>query len=101
MNVDFSICMERHPLPAGGYLAQLTLNAPSRRNAITPEMAERLHRALLGLRDDPEAVAVLLDGAGDGGFCGGADAQRMLASALANPGGAAVEAEAFLCCGYI
>ena len=101
MNVDFSICMERHPLPAGGYLAQLTLNAPSRRNAITPEMAERLHRALLGLRDDPEAVAVLLDGAGAGGFCGGADAQRMLASALANPGGAAVEAEAFLCCGYI
>lgn len=82
-------------------MAQLTLNAPSRRNAITPEMAQRLHHSLLALRDDAEAVAVFMDGAGDKGFCGGADAQRMLESALANPGGAAVEAEAFLCCGYI
>ncbi|WP_372863658.1 enoyl-CoA hydratase/isomerase family protein [Spongiibacter sp.] len=101
MHVDFSICLERHALPAGGYLAQLTLNAPARHNAISPEMAERLYHSLLLLREDSEAVAVFLDGAGSKGFCAGADAQRMLASALANPGGAAVEAEAFLCCEYI
>ncbi len=100
MNVDFSICLERHALPAGGYLAQLTLNAPACCNAIGPEMAERLHHSLLLLRDDSEAVALLLDGAGKQGFCSGADVRRMAASALANPGGAAVEAEAFLSCGY-
>lgn len=96
MQVDFSLCLERHPLPAGGYLAQLTLNAPARLNALTPEMVELLHRYLLELRSDSEAVAVLLDSAGGRSFCAGADARRMMESALANPGGAAVEAEAFL-----
>ncbi|MDX1506582.1 MAG: enoyl-CoA hydratase/isomerase family protein [Spongiibacter sp.] len=100
MQVDFSVCLERHPLPAGGYLAHLTLNAPARLNALTPEMAELLYRFLSDLRDDSEAVAVLLDSAGGRSFCAGADARRMMQSALSNPGGAAVEAEAFLACEY-
>ncbi|MFT6593733.1 MAG: enoyl-CoA hydratase/carnithine racemase, partial [Zhongshania sp.] len=64
MQVEYSVCFERHPLPAGGYLAQLTLNAPSRLNALTPEMVTLLHKLLLEIRDDSEAVAVFLDGAG-------------------------------------
>lgn len=95
MQVDFSVHLERHPLPAGGYLAQLTLNAPRRLNALTPEMVELLYRLLLDLRDDPDAVAVFLDGAGDRAFCSGGDALRMRESALANPGGPAIEAEAY------
>ncbi|WP_373088914.1 enoyl-CoA hydratase/isomerase family protein [Zhongshania sp.] len=95
MQVEYTVCLERHPLPAGGYLAQLTLNAPARMNALTLEMVTLLRRLLVELRDDTEAVAVFLDGAGSRGFCVGADALRMRASALANPGGAAVEAEAF------
>ncbi|MFT5889679.1 MAG: enoyl-CoA hydratase/carnithine racemase [Zhongshania sp.] len=95
MQVEFSVGLERHPLAAGGYLAQLTLNAPARINALSPEMVALLHRLLLQLRDDQEAVAVFLDGAGSRGFCVGADALRMRESALANPGGAAEEAEAF------
>ncbi len=95
LQIEYAVCLERHPLPAGGYLAQLTLNAPARMNALTLEMVTLLHRLLLELRDDSEAVAVFLDGAGSRGFCVGADALRMRASALGNPGGAAVEAEAF------
>lgn len=96
MQVEYSVCLERHPLPAGGYLAHLTLNAPARMNALTLEIVTLLHRLLVELRDDSEAVAVFLDGAGSRGFCVGADALRMRESALANPGGAAVEAEVFL-----
>ncbi|WP_269620353.1 enoyl-CoA hydratase/isomerase family protein [Zhongshania sp. BJYM1] len=95
MQVEYSVCFERHPLPAGGYLAQLTLNAPSRLNALTSEMVTLLHKLLLEIRDDPEAVAVFLDGAGERGFCAGADTLRIRESALANPGGEAVEAHAF------
>lgn len=96
MQVDFSLCLQRHPAPAGGYVAQITLNIPKQLNALTPEMVEMLYQHLCQLRDDEEAVAVFLEGAGPRGFCAGADARRMLASAMANPGGAAVEAEAFL-----
>lgn len=101
MQTDYSLCLQRHALPAGGYLAQLTLNAPARLNAIAPNMAERLLHSLLLLAEDSDAVAVFIDGAGERGFCGGADVFCMLDSALANPGGAAVEAEALLCCEYM
>ena len=93
--MEYSVCLERHSLPAGGYLAQLTLNAPARVNALNLEIVILLHRLLVELRDDSEAVAVFLDGAGSRGFCVGADALRIRESALANPGGAAVEAETF------
>lgn len=95
MQVDFAVHLERLSLPAGGYLAHLTLNAPRRLNALTPEMVAMLLRLLLELRDDPDAVAVFLDGAGEQAFCVGDDALRLRESALANPGGPAVEAEAF------
>ena len=100
MQVDYTVCFERHPLPAGGYLAQLTLNAPKRVNALTLEMVTLLFKLLLEIRDDPEAVAVFLDGAGERGFCVGADARRIRESALANPGGAAVEADSFFAYEY-
>ncbi|MBW2941856.1 enoyl-CoA hydratase/isomerase family protein [Zhongshania aquimaris] len=100
MQVEYSVCFERHPLPAGGYLAQLTLNAPARLNALTPEMVTLLHKLLLEIRDDQEAVAVFLDGAGERAFCVGADTLRIRESALANPGGTAVEADAFFSCEY-
>ena len=56
MQVDYSLCLQRLALPAGGYLARLTLNAPAKLNAIGPEMAERLLHTLMVLRDDAEAV---------------------------------------------
>lgn len=95
MQIEFSVHLERRALPAGGYLAHLSLNAPRRLNALSPEMAELLYRLLAEVRDDDDAVAVFLDGAGSRAFCSGDDAIRIRASALSNPGGPAVEAEAF------
>lgn len=95
MQVEFAVHLERLSLSAGGYLARLTLNAPRRLNALTPEMVALILRLLLELRDDPDAVAVFFDGSGERAFCVGDDALRIRESALANPGGPAVEAEAF------
>lgn len=95
MQIEYLVHLERHALAAGGYLAHLTLNAPRRLNALSPEMVELLYRLLVEIRDDDDAVAVFLDGAGSDVFCSGDDALRIRESALSNPGGPAVEAEAF------
>lgn len=56
-----------------GALARLTLNRPRAINALTLEMVRRLHAALDELERDGSAHAVLLDGAGERGFCAGGD----------------------------
>lgn len=90
-----TIVLNRHPLAAGGYLAQLTLNAPRALNSLTLEMVSDLLSRLRELAADEDAVAVFLDGNGERAFCAGGDVRRMRASALANPGGRALEAERF------
>lgn len=56
-----------------GALARLTLNRPRAINALTLEMVRRLHAALDQLERDGSVHAVLLDGAGERGFCAGGD----------------------------
>lgn len=90
-----SVRLVRHPLAAGGYLAQVSLNAPRRINALTIAMVESLLRHLRQLAADPEAVAVWLDGRGERGFCAGGNVLAMRESALAAKGGRATEAERF------
>ena len=55
-----------------GGVAVITLNRPDRLNAFTPDMHRELAEALEGVRDDDDARAVLLTGAGRG-FCAGQD----------------------------
>jgi len=90
-----SVRLIRHPLAVGGYLAQLSLNAPRTINALTLEMVETLLMHLRKLAADPEAAAVWIDGVGERGFCAGGDVRAMRESALAAQGGRAVEAEQF------
>jgi enoyl-CoA hydratase/carnithine racemase len=59
---------------AGGWL---TLNRPRRRNALTPQLLEDLHRALDACDNDPQVRAVVITGAGDA-FCAGADLDYLL-----------------------
>ena len=66
-----------HPLAVGGYLAQITLNAPQKSNALCDEMVVALDGVLKELAQDEEAVAVLLDGGGGKSFCAGADARQL------------------------
>lgn len=56
-----------------GKLGHITLNRPKALNALTHEMCEELTRLLLDWEKDDDIGAVLIDGAGDRGFCAGGD----------------------------
>lgn len=63
--------------PVAG-VARITLNRPERRNALTPEMRERLSAVVVDAMSDPATKALLLTGAG-GAFCAGGDVGRLAA----------------------
>ncbi|MSQ11524.1 MAG: enoyl-CoA hydratase/isomerase family protein [Dehalococcoidia bacterium] len=54
-------------------LAFITLNRPHAINAYNLRMRDELWQALEAVRDDPDVRAVVLAGAGERGFCAGAD----------------------------
>ncbi len=66
-------------------VARLTLHAPERRNALTPEMAGALIDACEAIDSDPAVGAVLVSGSG-GYFCAGAH-RDALAGAGRDPAG--------------
>ncbi len=69
-------------------LGRLTLNRPQALHALTTGMCRLMTEALLAWRGDPAVVAVLIDHAGERGFCAGGDI-RMLAESGAGDGAAA------------
>lgn len=84
------------PVPAQSYsLGTLTLNKPATLNSLTLNMVDTVQAALDKWRDDPDIVAVLVDGSGHKGFCAGGDVHALHASAAAMPGGPCEYAEAF------
>ncbi len=56
-----------------GRVGRLTLNRPSALNALSLDMLKAMTRALVRWCDDPAVQAVLIDHAGDRGFCAGGD----------------------------
>jgi enoyl-CoA hydratase len=66
-----------------GHVAVLTLDAPRRRNALTPAMARRFAAVLAEVEATPEVGVLVLRGAG-GYFCAGGD-RATLARAGADP----------------
>jgi len=56
-----------------GRVATVTLNNPEKRNMLSAQMLVELVDAVKRARDDEEARAVVLTGAGDKAFCAGAD----------------------------
>lgn len=54
-------------------VAHVTLDRPHVLNAYNTQMRDDLWQALEAARDDPEVGAVVLAGAGERGFCAGAD----------------------------
>jgi len=55
-----------------GGVAEIVLNRPARRNAVTGPLAERLHEEIASAVGDDEVAVLLLRGAG-GAFCSGLD----------------------------
>ena len=60
-------------------VAQLTLNDPAKRNAVSEAMNAEISAALDELEADPEIGALVITGAGKG-FCAGADLDDLLAA---------------------
>lgn len=67
-----------------GAITRITLNRPRVLNALTRQMALEIRGALAAAHSDGSR-AVLLDGAGDRGFCGGGDIKAMLAGVAQAP----------------
>src|SRR5215813_11078120 len=68
---------------AGARVAFVTISNPSRLNAMNSELMDEFVALVLPLAATPELRALVLTGAGDRAFIGGADIREM--SALANP----------------
>ena len=58
-------------------VAEITLNRPEKLNALTPEMVVRLADAWDEIERDAAVRVAILTGAGDRGFCAGADLGRL------------------------
>ncbi len=56
-----------------GAIARITLNRPRVINAYNTQMRDELYSKLEAARDDPDARVVIISGAGERGFCAGAD----------------------------
>jgi enoyl-CoA hydratase len=64
-----------------GALRRITLNRPQALNAITLDMAVAMTALLREWQSDPKVGAVLIDGAGDRGFCAGGDIRALYEAA--------------------
>lgn len=60
-------------LDKAGAVAVVTLNRPAVINAFNVQMRDDLYSTLGAVRDDPDVRSILITGAGDRGFCAGAD----------------------------
>ncbi len=68
-----------------GHAGRLTLNRPRALHALTTDMCLAMTAALLAWRGDPAIALVIIDHAGERGFCAGGDI-RMLAQSGAGDG---------------
>ena len=66
-------------------VATLTLNSPSKRNALEPAMRDMLAHHIRAIREDASVRAVVIIGAG-GHFCSGGDLRNIAAANLDNAG---------------
>jgi enoyl-CoA hydratase len=73
-----------------GQVGRITLNRPEALHALTTAMCRQMIEALVLWRDDPSVVLVMIDHAGERGFCAGGDI-RALVDSLAEGGEAAEE----------
>jgi enoyl-CoA hydratase len=62
-----------------GHVMVLTMNRPERRNALSPDMMQRMSEAWDEINQNPDIRVAVLTGAG-GCFCAGADLQAMTES---------------------
>lgn len=69
-----------------GDVGRITLNRPKALNALNQDMVEAMTQALLDWREDAAVKAVVVDGAGEKGFCAGGDIRMLAESGKAGDG---------------
>ena len=69
-----------------GSIGRITLNRPKALNALNTGMVHAMTEALLAWADDDDVKAVLVDGAGEKGFCAGGDILMLHQSGQAGDG---------------
>ena len=69
-----------------GSVGRITLNRPKALNALNQAMVTAMAEALQAWRDDVEVKAVVVDGAGEKGFCAGGDIRMLAESGKAGDG---------------
>src|SRR5256714_12930184 len=65
--------------PEGGYLARLVIDNASKLNALNRELMVEIVEAVKALEADPELRLVIVTGAGERAFVGGADINELAA----------------------
>ena len=96
IDIASPVLLREHAAGQGLRIGHATLNAEKAINALSLPMVRALDRALIAWAADPAIACVLLDGAGDKGFCAGGDVRFLRDAALAHRGpGASPDAEAF------
>jgi enoyl-CoA hydratase len=68
-----------------GHVGRLTLNRPKALHALTTPMCLALTSALVAWKDDPAVTLVLIDHAGERGFCAGGDIRMMAEAGRSDP----------------
>ncbi|MCL4181887.1 MAG: enoyl-CoA hydratase/isomerase family protein [Burkholderiaceae bacterium] len=71
-------CFETILYERADAIAWITLNRPAVLNAYSVRMRDELHEIVQAIRDDDEVRAVVVKGAGEKAFCGGADLSEFL-----------------------
>src|SRR2546423_12525138 len=69
----------REDRPEGGYLARLVIDNASKLNALNRELMVEIVDAVKALEVDPELRLVIVTGAGERAFVGGADINELAA----------------------
>ncbi|KAA5804896.1 enoyl-CoA hydratase/isomerase family protein [Alkalicaulis satelles] len=65
---------------------RITLNRPKALNALNQDMVDAMYAALKDWREDDSVKAVVVDGAGEKGFCAGGDIRMLAESGKAGDG---------------
>jgi enoyl-CoA hydratase len=73
------VSVAREDRPEGGYLARLVIDNASKLNALNRELMVEIVEAVKALEVDPELRLVIVTGAGERAFVGGADTNELAA----------------------
>lgn len=95
-----SVIFERHPVARERVLGIARLNRPRQLNALNLEMCQLLLEQLRDWASDESVVAVMLEGAGDKGFCAGGDVAEVVRHVRAGGPGRYVYGDAFFAVEY-